>query len=68
MSNGFSIAMPAPPTYGAVEIKEYIRKNTYRALVYTLSFFLLLFLFYWVYGLASENRLDARTVLPLAKH
>jgi len=61
------IALPAPPTYGAIEIKDYIRKNTYRALVITLSLLLLLFLFYWIYGMATTKTMGHSLRAPFSK-
>ena len=55
MSSGNAIALSASPSYGAVEIKEFIRKNTYRALIITLSLILLLFLLYGLYGTTTRT-------------
>lgn len=65
--NAAIIEMPPRPTYGAVELKEWIRKNTYRALIYTLSGFLLLFLFYFIYGKATEKTIGPAYRAPISK-
>jgi protein TonB len=55
------------PTYGAVELKEYIRQNTYKAFIYTMSILLLLFLFYWGIGKATEKNAGLITRAPLSR-
>lgn len=55
------------PTYGAVELKEYIRQNTYRAFIYTMSLLVLLFLFYWGIGKATEKNAGLITRAPLSR-
>ena len=49
------VEIPKPSEYGAVEIKEFIRKNTYKAFIITLISLLLLFLLYWGVGKATEK-------------
>lgn len=67
MGNGFVMAIPPTPTYGAVEIKEFIRKNTYRALVITIALFILLILLYWAYGMATSASLGRNYRAPFSK-
>ncbi|MBL7974985.1 MAG: energy transducer TonB [Candidatus Kapabacteria bacterium] len=47
MSTG-SIIIPAPRTYGAVELKEWIKKHTQRAFIITVALLLLLLLITWL--------------------
>lgn len=44
------VEMPVASTYGAVEIKGYIKKNTYRAFIITVALFLAILLLYWLAG------------------
>lgn len=67
MSNSMIVSMPVASTYGAVEIKEFIRKNTYRALVITLSLLLLLLLIYFVYGKATATKSGPLLRAPISK-
>lgn len=66
-TQGTIAMMPKKPTYGAVELKEFIRKNTYKGFIITVSLFLLLFLLYWVYGKATAVDLNAAPVAPISK-
>ena len=49
MGNDIIVKMPEPSTYGAVELKQYIKKYTIRGFIYTvvglLAILLLLFVF-----------------------
>jgi len=44
-----AIPIPERPSYGAIELKEFIRKNTWKAFFITLATILLLFLLYWFF-------------------
>lgn len=50
-----AIALPQRSSYGALEIKEFIRTNTYRAFFITVALLLLLFLLYWAVGVATDS-------------
>jgi len=65
-SNGV-IAIPKRADYGAIEIKEFIRKNTYKAFIITITSLVLLFLLYWVYGKATAVDPNAALVAPISK-
>ena len=54
------------PEYGFLELKEFIRKNTYKAFIYTISIFALLFLLYFIYGKVTETSVR-KFVIPIAK-
>lgn len=55
MSSTFAIKMPPAPTYGAVEIQKFIKKNTYRAFSITVAIFMFFLLFYWIYGIEKKQ-------------
>ncbi len=61
------MAIPQRASYGAVELKEFIRKNTYKAFLITIALLLLLFLLYWVYGKATEVDLTDAPTAPISK-
>lgn len=61
------ITVPKSSDYGAFELKEFIRKNTYKAFVVTISLLLLLFLIYWGYSKASEQDLSKIPQAPISK-
>lgn len=65
--NHGTIVMPSPSTYGAVEIKEWIRKYTWRAFYITTSLILLLLLFNWIYGKVTAKTVGAQFVAPISK-
>lgn len=54
-TNNATIAIPVRPSYGALEIKEFIRKSTYRAFVITVALLTLLLLLYWLVGVVSSR-------------
>ena len=54
------ISLPVRSTYGAVEVKEFIRKSTYRAFIITVSLLILLFLIYFVVGMISSRTVIIR--------
>jgi protein TonB len=63
-----AIVMPSPSTYGAVEIKEIIKKYTYRAFVVTIIMFTILLLLYWAVvkiSAASTNQLRMAPIVKL---
>lgn len=55
MSESLIVNMPEPSSYGAVEIKKWIVKNTYRGFIYTLSIFVLLVLINWISSIMAEE-------------
>jgi protein TonB len=59
--------IPQRASYGAIELKEFIRKNTYKAFLITISLFLLLFLLYWIYGKATAVDPNAALTAPISK-
>ncbi len=65
--NTYTIGLPPPSTYGAVEIKEIIRKYTIRGFIYAMSFVVLLFVGYYVYGKASEKKVVRLAAPPISK-
>lgn len=67
MDNSIVVSLPPASTYGAVEIKEFIKKHTYRALLITLSLLLLLLLLYWVYGAATAPKSGPVLRAPISK-
>lgn len=66
MSN-ITIKLPPPSTYGAVELKEWIKKYTYRGFIYTVIILLLLALLYLVYGKATEKPVVVKAAPPVSK-
>lgn len=67
MTTQGTIAVPKRPTYGAIELKEFIRKNTYKGFIITISLLVLLFLLYWIYGKATEAKNIGAPVAPISK-
>jgi protein TonB len=61
------LKIPKRASYGAIELKEFIRKNTYKGFIITIALFLLLFLLYWVYGKATEVDPNAAPMAPISK-
>jgi protein TonB len=67
MTNQGTIAIPKRASYGAIELKEFIRKNTYKAFIITLALLALLFLLYWIYGKATAVDPNAAPMAPISK-
>ncbi len=65
--NTMMLEMPAPTTYGAVELKDIIRKYTYRGFLYTCLFILLLLLGYFAFTKATEPKVEKKFAPPLSK-
>ncbi len=55
MSSTIVIQPPPKSTYGAVEIKAFIKRNTYKAFIITLAILVLLFLITFIYGILKAN-------------
>ncbi len=62
-----TIQLPNPPTYGAVELKEWIKKYTYKGFIYTVILLLLLMVLYFVYGKATEKPVVKLAAPPISK-
>ncbi len=63
MSSTIAVQPPPKPNYGAVEIKEFIKKNTYRAFVYTMIALLLIFLLSLLYSVLKGNE-NSKFMMP----
>ena len=62
------VELPPKPSYGAVELKEFIRKNTMRGFIYTVCLIILFFLVNFVVGKISSYASQASTRLaPIVK-
>lgn len=58
-----SLELPKMPTYGAVEIKEFIRKNTWRGFIITMIMVLIFFIFYFgISALSAEKEVQTFSV------
>lgn len=55
MNSAKIISLPNTSAYGAAEIKEFIRINTYRAFLLTFTLIIALFTAYFYYGKSHEN-------------
>ncbi len=62
-----SIVMPPPSTYGAVEIKEIIKKYTFRAFIVTILMFTILLLLYWGVVKISASSTNQLKLAPIVK-
>ena len=67
MTSEGKVQIPKRPTYGAVELKEYIRKNTLKGFIITIALTFLLFLLYWIYGKATEVDTKVAPMAPISK-
>ena len=58
MSNiaNISVVLPEPSGYGAVELKHYIQRYTYRGFITTVGVMVLLFLLYFVVDKVGEAK------------
>ncbi len=61
------INIPPPSTYGAVEIKEWIKKYTYRGFIYTVIGIIVLALLFIGWGLATEKKEVKMAAPPISK-
>lgn len=61
------LEVPPKSTYGAIEIKAFIRKYTWQGFCYTLAFLLLLFLFSVIYSVATTKKDGVKVAPPLSK-
>lgn len=66
MTSTTIINMPNSPTYGAVEIKEFIRKNTWRGFIITLIILILFFVLYYGVGALSQEEVKQNFVVPIS--
>lgn len=67
MENNAVINLPPQSTYGAVEIKHWIKKYTYRGFIYTVAGILLLALLMFIYGKATEKSTVRLAAPPISK-
>ena len=63
----FTILMPEPSGYGAVELKEFIRKYTLRGFLVTVGLFILLLLLYYTAIKVQESANQAPIMAPPMK-
>ncbi len=54
-SNNTTLAIPAQSTYGAIELKEFIRRNTWRSFIITMIVVILLLIINIVMALTKSN-------------
>lgn len=66
MSNSF-INVPPPSTYGAVELKVWIKKYTYRGFLYTCAGILLIAILYFGLSKATEKKEVKMAAPPVSK-
>jgi periplasmic protein TonB len=62
-----AIELPAPSGYGAVELKQFIRKYTLRGFVVTLILIALLIFIYWGFTSISESSSTITKTAPIVK-
>jgi TonB family protein len=60
-SANIAVEIPTPSGYGAVELKAWIEKNTYKGFIYTTSILIILLLTYYFINKSQE---DARNAAP----
>lgn len=65
--NTFVMELPPQSTYGAVELKEIIRKYTLRGFLYALGVILLLLVGYFVLTKATEEKKVKKIAPPISK-
>jgi periplasmic protein TonB len=61
------LEMPPKSTYGAVEIKEFIRKYTWQSFLYTMAILILLFLLSFIYNVVTSKKDTLKIAPPLSK-
>lgn len=62
-----AIVMPEPSGYGAIELKEFIRKYTMRGFIVTVAIVALLLLLYFLTGVISGAAQDKPKLAPIVK-
>ncbi|OGU15328.1 MAG: hypothetical protein A2475_16445 [Ignavibacteria bacterium RIFOXYC2_FULL_35_21] len=67
MATRDAIAMPAPSDYGAIELKEFIRKYTYKGFIVTVVSLIILLLLYWGTVKISEATANKFKMAPIVK-
>jgi TonB family protein len=60
------LEIPKAPTYGAIEIKEFIRKNTWKGFIITMILVILFFVLYYGAGALSEEKEVQHFVVPIS--
>jgi TonB family protein len=66
-SPGIEIVVPAPSTYGAVELKEVISKHTIKGHIITVGIFILLLLLYIGVAKFTEMKTNKMLIAPISK-
>ncbi len=67
MSTSVTVNMPKQPEYGAVELKEWIRKHTYKGFIYTVALVALIFILYFAMMKIQEIDSELPPMAPIAK-
>ncbi|MCL5992306.1 MAG: TonB family protein [Bacteroidetes bacterium] len=67
MATRTAIAIPAPSDYGAKELKEFIRKYTYKGFIVTVVVLIILLLLYWATLKISEATSNKFKMAPIVK-
>lgn len=62
-----TIQLPAPSTYGAVEIKEIIKKYTVRGFLYTMGVIILMIIMFFAANKVSEMKTVKKAAPPVSK-
>lgn len=67
MSTPVTIPLPKQSEYGAIELKEWIRKHTYKGFYFTVALFALFFIIYFVTLKIQEIDAAGPPMAPIAK-
>ena len=67
MGNDYIVQLPPQSTYGAVEIKRFIKKHTYKGFVYTCIAFVLIFLLTFAFNKVTEKSNVVMKAAPVSK-
>lgn len=67
MASPAIVSLPKQPDYGAVELKEWIRKHTYKGFIYTVAIFVLFFILYFVTAKIQEIDAEGPPMAPISK-
>jgi protein TonB len=67
MASRIAIVMPAPSSYGAIELKEFIRKYTWKAFFVTVAGMIILLLLYFASVKISEATTNKFKMAPIVK-